>query len=127
MPGAGLLDVSPAVLPEGSPPGTSGPGPSGGAGAGFADVHDGRDPCSRGEPAGPDRPGGRSLPSDRRTLPADFRFVDMARKVVGVGGVGTHADPLGDGPPPALVQANGRTEIAARTQRGHHGRAPALC
>ncbi|MFD9501902.1 DUF2252 domain-containing protein [Streptomyces sp. NPDC060035] len=32
---------------------------------------------------------GRSLPSDRRSLLADFRPVDMARKVVGVGSVGT--------------------------------------
>ncbi|MGW2537567.1 DUF2252 domain-containing protein [Streptomyces sp. NPDC001499] len=31
----------------------------------------------------------RSLPSDRRSLLADFRPVDMARKVVGVGSVGT--------------------------------------
>ncbi|MEU0128473.1 DUF2252 domain-containing protein [Streptomyces sp. NPDC006289] len=32
---------------------------------------------------------GRSLPSDRRALLADFEPVDMARKVVGVGSVGT--------------------------------------
>ncbi|MFD4898057.1 DUF2252 domain-containing protein [Streptomyces sp. NPDC058411] len=32
---------------------------------------------------------GRSLPSDRRSLLADFQAVDMARKVVGVGSVGT--------------------------------------
>ncbi|GAA0683236.1 DUF2252 domain-containing protein [Kitasatospora atroaurantiaca] len=32
---------------------------------------------------------GRSLPSDRRSLLADFRLVDVARKVVGVGSVGT--------------------------------------
>ncbi|MFJ6851063.1 DUF2252 domain-containing protein [Streptomyces sp. NPDC091271] len=32
---------------------------------------------------------GRSLPSDRRALLADFQPVDMARKVVGVGSVGT--------------------------------------
>ncbi|MFF1834363.1 DUF2252 domain-containing protein [Streptomyces sp. NPDC058231] len=32
---------------------------------------------------------GRSLPSDRRFLLADFRLVDVARKVVGVGSVGT--------------------------------------
>ncbi|MFI6123187.1 DUF2252 domain-containing protein [Streptomyces sp. NPDC051064] len=32
---------------------------------------------------------GRSLPPDRRALLADFRPVDMARKVVGVGSVGT--------------------------------------
>jgi uncharacterized protein (DUF2252 family) len=30
-----------------------------------------------------------SLPSDRRTLFAQYRFVDLARKVVGVGSVGT--------------------------------------
>jgi uncharacterized protein (DUF2252 family) len=33
----------------------------------------------------------RSLPSDRRHLLEDFRVVDMARKVVGVGSVGTRA------------------------------------
>ncbi|RPK37700.1 DUF2252 domain-containing protein [Streptomyces sp. ADI93-02] len=32
---------------------------------------------------------GRSLPSDRRSLLTDFQAVDMARKVVGVGSVGT--------------------------------------
>ncbi|MFE5244368.1 MULTISPECIES: DUF2252 domain-containing protein [unclassified Streptomyces] len=32
---------------------------------------------------------GRSLPTDRRALLADYRPVDMARKVVGVGSVGT--------------------------------------
>ena len=33
----------------------------------------------------------RTLPSDRRHLLEDFRLVDMARKVVGVGSVGTRA------------------------------------
>ncbi|WP_405999576.1 DUF2252 domain-containing protein [Streptomyces sp. NBC_00829] len=32
---------------------------------------------------------GRTLPSDRRALLADYRLVDVARKVVGVGSVGT--------------------------------------
>ncbi|MFE1500824.1 DUF2252 family protein, partial [Streptomyces albidoflavus] len=32
---------------------------------------------------------GRTLSSDRRTLLADYRLVDVARKVVGVGSVGT--------------------------------------
>ncbi|MEV6245310.1 DUF2252 domain-containing protein [Streptomyces sp. NPDC051742] len=32
---------------------------------------------------------GRTLPSDRRTLLEDYRLVDVARKVVGVGSVGT--------------------------------------
>lgn len=52
---------------------------------------------------------GRSLPSDRRTLLADFRLVDMARKVVGVGSVGTRCWiilMLGrDGEDPLLLQA----------------------
>ncbi|MFE7266328.1 DUF2252 domain-containing protein [Streptomyces sp. NPDC057592] len=52
---------------------------------------------------------GRSLPSDRRTLLSDFRFVDMARKVVGVGSVGTRCWiilMLGrDGGDPLLLQA----------------------
>ncbi|WP_326769951.1 DUF2252 domain-containing protein [Streptomyces sp. NBC_01591] len=52
---------------------------------------------------------GRSLPSDRRTLLSDFRFVDMARKVVGVGSVGTRCWivlMLGrDGKDPLLLQA----------------------
>ncbi|MER5930895.1 DUF2252 domain-containing protein [Streptomyces sp. NPDC002054] len=32
---------------------------------------------------------GRTMPSDRRTLLADYRLADVARKVVGVGSVGT--------------------------------------
>lgn len=52
---------------------------------------------------------GRNLPSDRRTLLADFRLVDMARKVVGVGSVGTRCWiilMLGrDGEDPLLLQA----------------------
>ncbi|WP_406015737.1 DUF2252 domain-containing protein [Streptomyces sp. NBC_00984] len=52
---------------------------------------------------------GHSLPSDRRTLLSDFRFVDMARKVVGVGSVGTRCWiilMLGrDGEDPLLLQA----------------------
>ncbi|MGW2181109.1 DUF2252 domain-containing protein [Streptomyces sp. NPDC001732] len=50
-----------------------------------------------------------SLPSDRRTLLADFRFVDMARKVVGVGSVGTRCWVIlmlgRDGDDPLLLQA----------------------
>ncbi|MFF8616689.1 DUF2252 domain-containing protein [Streptomyces sp. NPDC015350] len=52
---------------------------------------------------------GHSLPSDRRALLSDFRFVDMARKVVGVGSVGTRCWiilMLGrDGDDPLLLQA----------------------
>lgn len=52
---------------------------------------------------------GRSLPSDRRTLLSDFRFVDMARKVVGVGSVGTRCWVIlmlgRDGGDPLLLQA----------------------
>ncbi|MER5360835.1 DUF2252 domain-containing protein [Streptomyces sp. NPDC002785] len=52
---------------------------------------------------------GRSLPSDRRTLLADFRFVDMARKVVGVASVGTRCWIIlllgRDGDDPLLLQA----------------------
>ena len=51
----------------------------------------------------------RSLPSDRRRLLERFRYVDMARKVVGVGSVGTRAWivlMLGrDGDDPLLLQA----------------------
>jgi uncharacterized protein (DUF2252 family) len=51
----------------------------------------------------------RSLPSDRRKLLERFRYVDMARKVVGVGSVGTRAWivlMLGrDGNDPLLLQA----------------------
>ncbi|MFE9722672.1 DUF2252 domain-containing protein [Streptomyces sp. NPDC005794] len=52
---------------------------------------------------------GRSLPSDRRALLADFRPVDMARKVVGVGSVGTRCWIIlllgRDGGDPLLLQA----------------------
>jgi uncharacterized protein (DUF2252 family) len=51
----------------------------------------------------------RSLPGDRRKLLERFRYVDMARKVVGVGSVGTRAWivlMLGrDGDDPLLLQA----------------------
>ncbi|MEV6311784.1 DUF2252 domain-containing protein [Streptomyces sp. NPDC051840] len=52
---------------------------------------------------------GRSLPSDRRALLADYRPVDMARKVVGVGSVGTRCWIIlllgRDGDDPLLLQA----------------------
>ncbi|MFE2020071.1 DUF2252 domain-containing protein [Streptomyces sp. NPDC059499] len=52
---------------------------------------------------------GRSLPSDRRSLLADFRPVDMARKVVGVGSVGTRCWIIlllgRDGGDPLVLQA----------------------
>ncbi|MFJ8766612.1 DUF2252 domain-containing protein [Streptomyces clavifer] len=52
---------------------------------------------------------GRSLPSDRRALLADFRPVDMARKVVGVGSVGTRCWIIlllgRDGSDPLFLQA----------------------
>ncbi|MFB4426128.1 DUF2252 domain-containing protein [Streptomyces sp. QL37] len=52
---------------------------------------------------------GRSLPSDRRALLADFRPVDMARKVVGVGSVGTRCWVIlllgRDGGDPLILQA----------------------
>ncbi|MEV5157755.1 DUF2252 domain-containing protein [Streptomyces sp. NPDC053728] len=52
---------------------------------------------------------GRSLPSDRRALLSDFRPVDMARKVVGVGSVGTRCWIIlllgRDGEDPLFLQA----------------------
>lgn len=52
---------------------------------------------------------GLSLPSDRRSLLADFRPVDMARKVVGVGSVGTRCWIIlllgRDGGDPLVLQA----------------------
>ncbi|MGW4233042.1 DUF2252 domain-containing protein [Streptomyces sp. NPDC004980] len=52
---------------------------------------------------------GRSLPSDRRALLADFRPADMARKVVGVGSVGTRCWIIlllgRDGADPLFLQA----------------------
>ncbi|MFJ8976668.1 DUF2252 domain-containing protein [Streptomyces sp. NPDC102282] len=52
---------------------------------------------------------GRSLPTDRRALLADFRPVDMARKVVGVGSVGTRCWIIlllgRDGEDPLFLQA----------------------
>jgi uncharacterized protein (DUF2252 family) len=52
---------------------------------------------------------GRSLPSDRRHLLEQFRLVQVARKVVGVGSVGTRAwivlMDAGDGVEPLFLQA----------------------
>ncbi|MFG3531835.1 DUF2252 domain-containing protein [Streptomyces sp. NPDC047917] len=68
---------------------------------------------------------GRSLPSDRRTLLSDFRFVDMARKVVGVGSVGTRCWiilMLGrDGGDPLLLQAK---EAGTSVLAPHAGAGP---
>ena len=51
----------------------------------------------------------RSLPGDRRRLLERFQFVDMARKVVGVGSVGTRAWIIlmvgRDGEDPLFLQA----------------------
>lgn len=68
---------------------------------------------------------GRSLPSDRRTLLSDFRFVDMARKVVGVGSVGTRCWVIlmlgRDGEDPLLLQAK---EADASVLTPHTGPGP---
>jgi uncharacterized protein (DUF2252 family) len=74
----------------------------------------------------------RTLPSDRRRLVERFRYVDAARKVVGVGSVGTRAwivlmlghdegDPLflqaKEAQPSVLEPYLGRTEYANQGQR----------
>ncbi|MCX4868693.1 MULTISPECIES: DUF2252 domain-containing protein [Streptomyces] len=68
---------------------------------------------------------GRSLPSDRRTLLSDFRFVDMARKVVGVGSVGTRCWVIlmlgRDGGDPLLLQAK---EAGTSVLAPHAGAGP---
>ena len=64
----------------------------------------------------------RSLPADRRLLLERFRYVDCARKVVGVGSVGTRAWVVlmigNDGDDPLFLQINptavGRQDLCAR-------------
>ncbi|MFJ5924593.1 DUF2252 domain-containing protein [Kitasatospora sp. NPDC092948] len=69
---------------------------------------------------------GRTLPSDRRTLLADYRLVDVARKVVGVGSVGTRCWIfllLGrDGRDPLFLQAKeaGPSVLAAHLGAGEY-------
>lgn len=73
----------------------------------------------------------RTLPSDRRRLLDRYRLVDVARKVVGVGSVGTRAFVLlmqGDDAADALVlqakeaSASVVDTALGRTRRGQHGR-----
>ncbi|WP_454048463.1 DUF2252 domain-containing protein [Cellulomonas sp. Marseille-Q8402] len=73
----------------------------------------------------------RTLPSDRRRLLDRYRLVDVARKVVGVGSVGTRAFVLlmqGDDPDDALVlqakeaQASVLDTARGIVRRGQHGR-----
>ena len=63
-----------------------------------------------------------TLDSDRRVLLEQFRYVDLARKVVGVGSVGTRdriALFLGvDGQDPALPPDQGGAAVGARAVRG---------
>jgi uncharacterized protein (DUF2252 family) len=78
----------------------------------------------------------RTLPSDRRHLLEDFRVVDMARKVVGVGSVGTRAwivlllgrddaDPLflqaKEAEASVLEEFVGRSDSRSHGQRVVHG------
>ena len=72
----------------------------------------------------------RTLPSDRRHLLEEFRLVDMARKVVGVGSVGTRAWivlMLGrDDTDPLFLQAKEAQasvleEFVGRSERRSHG------
>ena len=72
----------------------------------------------------------RTLSSDRRHLLEEFRVVDMARKVVGVGSVGTRAWILlmlgRDGTDPLFLQAKEAQasvleEFVGRTDRRTHG------
>ncbi|MFI6873626.1 DUF2252 domain-containing protein [Streptomyces sp. NPDC050400] len=72
----------------------------------------------------------RTLPADRRTLLAQYRVVDMARKVVGVGSVGTRCWVvllLGrDDTDPLLLQAKEAQEsvlarYAGRAEQGNQG------
>lgn len=73
----------------------------------------------------------RTLPSDRRRLLDRYRLVDVARKVVGMGSVGTRAFVLlmqGDDADDALVlqakeaQPSVVDTALGRTRRGQHGR-----
>jgi uncharacterized protein (DUF2252 family) len=72
----------------------------------------------------------RSLPAERRHLLAQYRFVHMARKVVGVGSVGTRAWVLlligrDDGDPLFLqakeAQASVLEAYAGASEHSHHG------
>jgi uncharacterized protein (DUF2252 family) len=72
----------------------------------------------------------RSLPSDRRHLLERFTLVDLARKVVGVGSVGTRAYVLlmqpDDGGPPLFLQAKQAEasvleEFCGRSKYTNHG------
>ncbi|TXS54935.1 DUF2252 domain-containing protein [Streptomyces sp. t39] len=69
---------------------------------------------------------GRTLPSDRRTLLADYRLADVARKVVGVGSVGTRCWIfllLGrDGRDPLFLQAKeaDTSVLAAHVGESHY-------
>ena len=70
-----------------------------------------------------------SLKGDRRHLLDSFRFVDMARKVVGVGSVGTRAWVRADDGPrrpgPALPAGQGGRGLGARAlRRGERVRKP---
>ena len=62
----------------------------------------------------------RTLETDRRHLLEQFRFVDLARKVVGVGSVGTRAWIalfLGRRPGPAVPAGQGGPALGARAVR----------
>jgi uncharacterized protein (DUF2252 family) len=72
----------------------------------------------------------RTLPSDRRHLLEDFRLADVARKVVGVGSVGTRAWIVlmfgRDDTDPLFLQAKEAEasvleEYVGRTRHGNHG------
>jgi uncharacterized protein (DUF2252 family) len=74
---------------------------------------------------------GRTLSSDRRRLLGRFRYVDAARKVVGVGSVGTRAWILlllgRDGADPLILQfkeaqASVLEPFLGRSEYDHHGR-----
>jgi len=74
---------------------------------------------------------GRTLPSDRRRLLGRFRYADAARKVVGVGSVGTRAWVLlllgRDGGDPLILQfkeaqASVLEPFLGRSEFDHHGR-----
>ena len=81
----------------------------------------------------------RTLQSDRRILLEQFRFVDLARKVVGVGSVGTRAwiallmgldgqDPLfiqvKEAQPSVLEEFAGKSRLASAGERVVHRPAP---
>ena len=64
----------------------------------------------------------RTLPTDRRDLLAQFHYVDMARKVVGVGSVGTRAWVLllhgSDGADPLVLQIKEAAESVLASAAG---------